>query len=1110
MHVRTRIVVAAVAAAAITGALPPVAATAAPANSPVPANAPSPSQPTRTVTLITGDRLSVATDGSNRFTVIPTEGREHAQFTTTTVRGHLEVMPADAFPLVRADRLDRRLFDVTTLLSYGYDDRRPDLPLIVTGAGGVHLDATGGTGIRDLPAVHGYAVKQSRTGAVDHWRGITGVKAFSTGKIWLDAKVQPTLDVSVPQIGAPQAWAAGYTGAAVPVAVVDTGIDATHPDLAGKVVAAQDFTTEGDTVDRVGHGTHVASTIAGSGAASGGRYKGVAPDAKLYSAKVCLMDGCDESAIIAGMQWAAATEHARVVNMSLGGADSPGTDPLEEAVQTLTEQYGTLFVVAAGNSGGDGAVGSPSTADAALSVGAVSKTEELADFSSRGPRGDLAIKPEITAPGVDIVAARARDFNLPGAPATGPDGRYVSLSGTSMATPHVAGSAAILAQQHPDWSPATLKATLMAAARPNPAIGVYAQGAGRVDVARAIRQTVTSEPTSVSFGRQAWPHTDDQPIAKTVSYANSGPTPVTLNLALHTTGPDGRPTADGVFTVSPTTVTVPAGGTSSVTVTADTRRGDTDGSLGGELTATAGDVSVQTPVAVVRDIESYEVTLKAIDRSGNPANWWDAMLIGFDPFSIYRGADESGTWKVAVPKGRYALSTTVFDQVHGGYIFSDLMQPVVDVDHDQTITLDARITRPTSVRVPDPAATLAWANLAWAMPTPSGLIGTGMASYTLGTFYTAQIGPTTPTPGLIAKLSGQWGQQTPGTREFDNSPYQYQVAFAQKGRYFNGFDRTVEQRELATVRRDTAIEAAGAWGSYATFPQFGEAGGAGSAIAFRYALPESHVEYYYSDPGVEWVSNFRQQAKPAPAIPPTYYSEIDSDVTGYQHGRTYREKWNRGVFGAALPTPGGPEQWVTRVGDSLHVGTPAYGDGVGRAGYSLTDTSSVTVYRDGVKVGTTPRIVGGFTVPAAAGRYRVVQEGNRAAPFTLSTKVSSEWTFRSGHVDGTRPQPLPVSAIRFAPNLDAQNRAPAGRVFALPVRVQHQPGSAARPTRSLEVSVSYDDGRTWTRTLALGVGDERVALLHHPAGGGYVSLKARATDFAGNTVEQTIVRAYGF
>jgi hypothetical protein len=189
------------------------------------------------------------------------------------------------------------------------------------------------------------------------------------------------------------------------------------------------------------------------------------------------------------------------------------------------------------------------------------------------------------------------------------------------------------------------------------------------------------------------------------------------------------------------------------------------------------------------------------------------------------------------------------------------------------------------------------------------------------------------------------------------------------------------------------------------------------------------------------------------------------------------------------------------------VAPPADGDAGGRAGYSATDTASVTVFKDGFQVGTAPLIAGRFTVPSAAGRYRVVQESSRSTPFTLSTKVSTTWTFRSGHLDGTAPQALPVSAIRFSPTLDSTNKTPANCVFALPIQVQHQPGSAAAGTASFRLEVSYDDGQTWTRTPALGMGDHRVALVHHPTGSGFVSLRAAATDIAGNTVEETIIRA---
>jgi subtilisin family serine protease len=235
--------------------------------------------------------------------------------------------------------------------------------------------------------------------------------------------------------------------------VLDTGVDATHPDLATQVAGAKNFTTEPDG-DPVGHGTHVASTIAGTAAASAGRYKGVAPDSKIYDGKVCEVRGCRESAILAGMDWASTEVKAKVVNLSLGGTDTPEIDPLEEAVNRLTAQNGTLFVISAGNEGpNDSTVGSPGSADRALTVGAVNKQDKLAHFSSRGPRvGDGAIKPDVTAPGVDIVAARSKDSVI-----DVPVGdQYLRLSGTSMAAPHTAGAAALLLQEHPSWTPAEL------------------------------------------------------------------------------------------------------------------------------------------------------------------------------------------------------------------------------------------------------------------------------------------------------------------------------------------------------------------------------------------------------------------------------------------------------------------------------------------------------------------------------------------------------------------------------------------------------------------------------------------------------------------------------
>ncbi|HEY2672713.1 MAG TPA: S8 family peptidase, partial [Rugosimonospora sp.] len=530
------------------------------------------------------------------------------RFSTFHAGGDLYVVPQDAVRLVESGKVDRRLFDVTGLVRGGYDDAsRATLPLIVGYRAGTArpsvLGARGARVTRSLPAIDGAAVLAPKATAGVLWPALTSAAGTSRADtaagidhIWLDGQRRIADDQSDQQIGAPVAWQAGDTGRGVTVAVLDTGIDVTHPDLAGKVVAEQDFSADPNPADTVGHGTHVASIIAGTGAASGGRYKGVAPDAKLLDGKVCESNFCDDSAILAGMQWAAADEHARVVNISIGGGDTPDIDPLEAAVNDLTARYGTLFVLAAGNDGpGDTTIESPGSADAALTVGAVDSSDRLADFSSRGPRtGDGAIKPDITAPGVDIIAARAAGTEL-GEPV---GDSYVKLSGTSMATPHVTGSVALLAQQHPDWTAQQFKSTLMASAHPNPDLSVYQQGAGRVDVGHAITQTLTTQPASVSMGLQQWPHTDDQPVTKTVTYHNAATTDVTLTLSTNVTAPDATAAPAGMYTLSASQLTVPAGGQAQVTLTADTRITSPDGLYSGDLIASAGGTQINTPIGI--------------------------------------------------------------------------------------------------------------------------------------------------------------------------------------------------------------------------------------------------------------------------------------------------------------------------------------------------------------------------------------------------------------------------------------------------------------------------------------------------------------------------------
>jgi subtilisin family serine protease len=1066
-------------------------------------------RPVRTVTLVTGDRVTVSGNGES-VSAQAGPGRDGVTFEVTRAAGQVRVVPSDAGHLLAAGRLDARLFDVSGLLAAGYD-RRADLPLILTGGGSPVAAVKGLAKQRDLPPVKGVAVRQPHAEAAESWRALTGgntsVRALrsNVGKIWLDGLRRPSVDVSVPQVGAPAAWAAGYTGAGSTVAVLDTGIDDTHPDLAGQVAGRRDFTEEPEPGnDASGHGTHVASTIAGTGATSGGKYRGVAPGARLLDGKVCVTGGCADSWIIAGMTWAAAEQHAEIVNLSLGGPDDPEVvDPVEAAVQTLSEQYGTLFVVSAGNARGvtQGAISSPGTAEAALTVGAVNDEDALADFSRRGPGPGGAVKPDLTAPGVGITAARGRDAtNVPGEAGD----HYTTLSGTSMAAPHVAGAAAILAQRHADWPGRRLKAALMASAQPNPAYGVYDQGAGRLDVGRAVRQNVTSATGSVSFGRQAWPHTDDEVRSRTVTYHNSGPADVTL--ALQLTAPQGS------FTLDASSVLVPAGGDADVAVTADTRVPGPDGPIGGWLTATAGDLVLRTPVAVHKEVESYDVTLKHLDRAGTTPLSFHTTLSKRDGDAFqagWYGPDPGDTVTLRVPAGHYLLTSVVLtgqasDEDDGGgkptpvdLPTTLLAQPDLHVNQPLTLTLDARLGQPISVTVPRSSARQLFAEVAAYTRHPQGTAGTAVLANSFATLYSTRIGPERHDDTFTSIVAGQWAQ-TDADGSTDDSPYLYTLFFPERGRMVTGYRRSVADRELAKVRADFALAQPGTAGTKRVRTGLPDLGVGNFGSYTRFSLPFTRIEYYNTDPGVESAGDFQEW------LGEDQLSFVmESSGTRYRVGRAYRERWNRGVFGPALPPTTFLWSGAQRTGDTISLDLPRFGDGAGRPGDSASAGRSTALFRDGTKIADAG---GEITVPPGDASYRLELRTDRGAPFALSTKSDIAWTFRSARPGSATPVVLPLWAFRFTPELDQYNTAPANGVHAVPVQVIAQPGADPGRLVSRTVEASFDDGATWKAVRLKG----GAALVAHPAGSGFVSLRAKAADSDGNKVEQTILRAYRY
>ncbi|MGV9238500.1 S8 family serine peptidase [Streptomyces nigra] len=680
-----------------------------------------------TVRLITGDRVTLTSvpGGRHIASVRPGPGREHVSFRTEEGNDKaLTVIPSDAQALVTAGTLDRRLFDVTALVAQGFDEKHASaLPLIVSSqsspsaASGARaaraVSATADqlmafraakTSVFDLESIHARSLKVSSGDLDRFWTALSSAagsdaaRAALTPRVSLDGRVKAALDRSTAQMNAPTAWKAGYEGQGVKVAVLDTGVDDRHPDLAGRISQAKDFSGSGSTRDGFGHGTHVAATVGGTGAAAGGSRRGVAPRSDLLIGKVLDDNGFgSESTVIAGMEWATA-QNAKVINMSLGGGPTDGTDPMSQAVNSLTKSTDSLFVIAAGNDGnlGPSTVGTPGSADAALTVGAVDRDDSLANFSSRGPRlHDGAVKPDVTAPGVGIVAARAAGTTM-GTPI---DANYVAASGTSMATPHVAGAAALLAQQHPDWGAPKLKDALISTSKTVSGTKVTQQGGGRIDLADAIGPLTATG--SVAFSPVEAGSGSGQPQTVNVRYSNNGDRPLTLSLSVGLSTGGGRTLPAEAVRLGSTSVTVAPGAQAEVPLhlnpTAAAR-----GDYYGYVTAKSADGTALAHTTVFLPVrgKQHRLTVVFRDRQGQirpgnlPTIWGAGGDVSYTDVSKGLAIVEEGT---------YVLQSGFFEESESGVESGELILPEVKVTKDMTVTLDASDVTEVKIRTPRPA-----------------------------------------------------------------------------------------------------------------------------------------------------------------------------------------------------------------------------------------------------------------------------------------------------------------------------------------------------------------------------------------------------------------------
>jgi subtilisin family serine protease len=1193
-----------------------------------------------TVTLVTSDvvELNVLSDGDATATIHPDSDRAHIGYATRRAGEDLYVVPTDAMAMISAGTLDEELFNISALVEAGYDDAASKtIPLIVEYAPSRARAATaalppGASAGLTLESINARSMRESKDSARAFWNSVSGsasaegmtAAAAPVERIWLNRKAQANLTESVPQVGAPTAWDAGYDGTGTTVAVLDTGIDATHPDLdGGKVLAAANFSTDTDTVDHHGHGTHVASIVAGTGEGNPAGRKGVAPGAKLISAKVLNAGGSgDFAGIIDGLEWAAA-QGADVANMSLGtNAPSDGNDVLVQAIDAISASSDMLVVVAAGNLGsGESTIASPGWADSALTVGAVSKQDALAGFSSRGPRlGDYGIKPDITAPGVDIVAARAAGSTL----GEIVDGNYQKLSGTSMAAPHVAGAAAIMAQRFPERGNSELKDTLITSSKAVAGQSVYQQGSGRLDLARATTQDVYASPGTLNLGYFEYDAPKD-PVTKTVTYTNDSASELTLDLALAVTDKAGNAAPAGMFSVSQPSVTVPAGGSASVTVTVDASTAPI-GLYGGRLVATGGGRVVHTSVGAYLEPEMFDVTVTGISRDGRPssvisfAELWDLSKGTFE--TKYFSAD-SNEVTFRVPPGTYNLAGYLGTADAGGtYALEVAMvsKPQLEVGEDISVTLDARTANPIKINTEQPTApttfTLSYhrdfgernfhssftlsppISRAYAAPTetvtkgnfefysrwdlvappleaqvvqpqripltpyqmtnavpvdgthdlPVVYVGLGKPEDYAGkdvrgkialisrgetTFAEKVAGATAAgawgavvfnnRPGLLLAGAGNPGEvkihgftidQEPGLRLVELlkngpltmrvsgtavTPYFYDLLLPEKQRVPTSLVYDIGRRNTARIdtvyRADTPTPSTDVRHISRPWPTF--------SVGFVRDVPRPLDRTYYVS------ANDTQWWHLAWANAP-FDGEFHDAYVSYRPGARLSEDW----FGR-VSRPGASaklETQVNRTGNELDLALLPFSDAGGHHGWAYGgDTMSTKLYAgEKLLASTATAPIGTFPALDTPSSYRLEFTGKRETPWSLyGTDTSTTWRFTSKPGE-ERPS---VPQVDYDLDLDRANQARDRSLYTFWLKAGHVPGVNGPSIRKVQAWVSFDDGATWKEIGLLRFGGgSHLAVVKHPKASGdkaAVSLRVTATDSAGNSVDQTLIRAYG-
>lgn len=516
---------------------------------------------------------------------------------------------------------------------------------------------------------------------------------------------RPAATWGIERIGAPRVWTEYNTrGNGTRVAVLDTGVAADHPDIDINDGAWSEFDADGDEIDSDpfdpnGHGTHVSGTVVGGN--ESGQWIGVAPDSELLHGKVFNDDGAGTGAqLLAGLEWALIQE-VDVINLSLGITSPEFVEAFIEPVQNA-EAAGIIVAAASGNAGPETS-STPGNVFPATAVGATDEADAVANFSSSreietdsawdSPPSawpDVYTVPDLTAPGVGVRSAHT-------------DGDYRTRSGTSMATPHVAGAVALVQAATPEsLSPTTIRRLLAETAIASPDTDAIRYGDGRIDAAAAVDRYRLQEGPAVTATLTA---PDNATIGAPVTLDATGSTAVRDidryewtfdNESTTTTTTTSDPTITRAFSVAEprsvnvsVTVVDTAGATATANATIAIQPSEFDAaSITGNITNSSG-----APLT-----DAVVLASRFTDTAGNTY-----QIDPIQPFDdVTTDAILDTQFTVAVTTGNDSTTATVpGHQLHAGYDFADF--PMVTTEADSALTLLALADETATMMSADPA-----------------------------------------------------------------------------------------------------------------------------------------------------------------------------------------------------------------------------------------------------------------------------------------------------------------------------------------------------------------------------------------------------------------------